>query len=121
MQDGRIVLVDGNLFNRPGPSVVVAARRLVELGDDSGRKALFVNPNFTIAFEGWTKEESQPLLDYLYQFATQPAFCCRFQWQKGSLAMWDNRATQHLAVNDYHGHRRLMHRITLKGVPLNQG
>ena len=86
---------------------------------ETGRKALYVNPTFTLGFEGWTQEESQPLLDYLYQFSTQPAFCCRFQWAKGSLAFWDNRATQHLAINDYHGHRRLMHRITLKGVPLS--
>ena len=84
----------------------------------SGRKALYVNPTFTIGFEGWTKEESQPLLDYLFKYATQPAFCYRFSWRPGSLAFWDNRAVQHLAINDYHGHRRLMHRITLKGVPL---
>lgn len=85
---------------------------------ETGRKALYVNSIFTYGFEGWTEEESQPLLEYLFKFATQPAFCCRFQWQAGSLAFWDNRAIQHLAINDYHGHRRLMHRITLKGVPL---
>ena len=86
---------------------------------ETGRKALYVNPQFTVRFDGWTAEESQPLLDYLYHFATRPEFCCRFRWEKGSLAFWDNRITQHVALNDYQGHRRLMHRITLKGTPLS--
>lgn len=85
---------------------------------ETGCKALFVNPVFTTRIDGWSEAESQPLLKYLYEFATQPAFCCRLQWQPGSLAFWDNRITQHLAINDYDGHRRLMHRITLKGTPL---
>ena len=85
----------------------------------SGRKALYVNPSFTLRFEGWTEDESRPLLDYLYRHAVRPEFCCRFQWAKGSMAFWDNRATWHYAVNDYHGERRLMHRITIEGVPLS--
>ena len=85
----------------------------------TGQKALYVNETFTTAFEGWTAEESKPLLDYLYQHAVKPAFCYRFSWEPGSLAFWDNRAVQHLAINDCHGYRRLMHRITLKGVPLH--
>lgn len=85
----------------------------------SGRKALYVNPGFTLRFAGWTDEESRPLLDYLYRHAVRPEFCCRFQWADGSLAFWDNRATWHYAVNDYHGERRLMHRITIEGVPLS--
>ncbi|HVZ06920.1 TauD/TfdA dioxygenase family protein [Rhodopila sp.] len=85
---------------------------------DSGRKALYVNPGFTLRFEGWTDEESRSLLSYLYQHAVRPEFAYRFAWQSGSLAFWDNRATWHYAVNDYHGERRLMHRITLEGVPL---
>jgi len=84
----------------------------------SGRPALYVNSDFTVKFEGWSKEESQPLLDYLYQVASRPEFTCRFHWQKGSIAIWDNRATQHFALNDYHGERRLMHRITINGVGL---
>ncbi len=84
----------------------------------SGRPALYVNPEFTIGFEGWTREESQPLLDYLYAHATQNEFSCRFNWRQGSMAIWDNRATQHCALNDYHGQRRLMHRITLEGESL---
>ena len=84
----------------------------------SGRRALYVNPGFTLRFEGWTDEESRGLLDVLYRHAQRPEFQCRFQWQEGSIAFWDNRATWHYAVNDYHGDRRLMHRILLKGVPL---
>lgn len=86
---------------------------------DTGRKALYVNPGFTLHFAGWTAEESKPLLDYLYKHAVRPEFTCRFQWQEGSLAFWDNRATWHYALNDYHGYRRLMHRVTVEGVALS--
>lgn len=85
----------------------------------SGRKALYVNPGFTLRFEGWTDDESRPLLDYLYRHAARPEFTCRFRWRPGSLAFWDNRATWHYALNDYHGERRLLHRITLEGVRLS--
>ena len=85
----------------------------------TGRKLLYVNPGFTTHFEGWTADESQSLLGYLYQHASRPEFTTRFSWQEGSIAFWDNRATWHLAINDYHGERRLMHRITLDGVPLH--
>jgi taurine dioxygenase len=85
---------------------------------ESGRKALYVNPGFTLRFDGWTDDESKPLLQFLYQHAQRPDFSYRLQWQVGTLAFWDNRATWHFALNDYHGHRRLMHRVTLEGVPL---
>jgi taurine dioxygenase len=84
----------------------------------TGRKTLYVNPAFTLRFEGWTDEESKPLLDFLYAHASRPEFQTRFVWREGSIAFWDNRATWHFAVNDYHGERRLMHRITLEGGPL---
>jgi taurine dioxygenase len=84
----------------------------------SGRKALYVNPAFTLGFEGWTAQESRALLAYLYEHAVQPQFVHRFKWRPGSMAIWDNRATWHLAMNDYQGHRRLMHRITIAGEPL---
>ena len=86
---------------------------------DTGRKVLYVNPGFTLRFDGWTDEESAPLLQYVYKHAVRPEHTCRFQWRKGSMALWDNRATWHYALNDYHGHRRLMHRITVEGVPLS--
>jgi taurine dioxygenase len=85
---------------------------------ETGRKTLYVNAAFTTRFEGWTEKESKPLLDYLYAHAAQPQFHMRFRWRNGSIAFWDNRATWHFAINDYHGERRLMHRITLEGVPL---
>ena len=84
----------------------------------TGKKALFVNPTFTLGFDGWSDEESKPLLSYLYSHATKPEFTCRFKWEEGSIAFWDNRSTWHLAVNDYHGQRRLMHRITINGTRL---
>jgi len=84
----------------------------------SGRKSLYVNPGFTLGFEGWSAEESAPLLNYLYQHVGRPEFCYRLQWRPGTLAFWDNRATWHWAINDYQGQRRLMHRITLEGVPV---
>ena len=84
----------------------------------TGKKALFVNPTFTLGFDGWSDEDSKPLLNYLYSHATKPEFTCRFKWEEGSIAFWDNRSTWHLAVNDYHGQRRLMHRITINGTRL---
>ena len=86
---------------------------------ETGRKALYVNPGFTVRFEGWTVEELRPLLEYLYQHAIRPEFTCRFHWGEGSLALWDNRSTWHFALNDYQGQRRLLHRITIQGVPLH--
>ncbi len=87
----------------------------------SGRKALYVNPAFTLRFEGWTREESLPLLTYLYAQAIRPEITCRLEWTPGAIAVWDNRSTWHFAKNDYQGERRLMHRITLSGSPLGAG
>ena len=85
----------------------------------TGRKGIYVNPGFTLRFEGWTQLESAPLLNYLYAQITRAEFSHRFQWKAGSLAIWDNRTTWHLAVNDYAGKKRLLHRITVKGQALN--
>jgi taurine dioxygenase len=82
---------------------------------ETGRKALFVNFAHTVRFAGMTEEESAPILEFLFQHQVRPEFCCRFRWEPGSLAFWDNRSAQHNPVNDYHGYRRLLHRITLKG------
>jgi len=82
---------------------------------ETGRKALYVNVAHTIGFEGMSEAESAPLLDFLFRHQVRPEFTCRFRWAAGSLAFWDNRATQHNPINDYHGKRRIMHRITLAG------
>jgi taurine dioxygenase len=82
---------------------------------ESGRSYLYVNPGFTVRFTGWTVEESRPLLDYLYKHSVRPEFTCRYRWQAKTLAFWDNRCTQHFAINDYHGSRRLMNRVTIEG------
>lgn len=84
----------------------------------SGRRALYVNDHFALRFEGWTQEESAPLLRYLREVGTRPENVFRLHWEAGTLALWDNRCTWHCAVNNYHGHRRLMHRITLEGCAL---
>jgi taurine dioxygenase len=82
---------------------------------ETGRKALYVNFGHTVRFKDMTEEESAPLLRFLFEHQVKPEFTCRFQWRVGSLAFWDNRCTQHNPVNDYHGYRRVMHRITLAG------
>jgi taurine dioxygenase len=93
----------------------VAAHPVVRVHPETGRRALYVNSAHTVGFDGMTKEESAPLLRYLFNHQVRPEFTCRFRWRPGSIALWDNRCTQHNAINDYPGHRRLMHRITLAG------
>lgn len=97
------------------PREHVAEHPVVRTHPETGRRALFINIAHTVRFGGWTEAESRPLLEYLYLHLTRPEFTCRFVWQPGSLALWDNRCTQHNPVNDYHGYRRVMHRITLAG------
>ena len=82
---------------------------------ETGRKALFVNSVYSLRFEDMSAEESAPLLRYRFDHATRPEFCFRFSWGRGDLAVWDNRCTQHLAVNDYDGFRRLMYRTAVAG------
>jgi taurine dioxygenase len=93
----------------------LAEHPVVRTHPETGRKALYVNTAHTARFRGMTDEESAPLLAWLFQHQVKPEFTCRFQWRPGSLAFWDNRCTQHNPINDYHGHRRVMHRITLAG------
>ena len=88
---------------------------VVRTHPETGRKALFVNSIFTVGFKGMTAAESRPLLQFVFDQAQRPEVTCRFRWQKNSLAMWDNRCTQHFALNDYQGFRRLMHRVTVDG------
>lgn len=93
----------------------VAEHPAVRTHPETGRKALYVNVAHTSHFKGMTPEESAPLLQFLFQHQIKPEFTCRFAWRPGSLAFWDNRCAQHNPVNDYHGFRRVMHRITLAG------
>jgi taurine dioxygenase len=88
---------------------------VVRVHPETGRRALYVNVAHTVGFVGMTTDESAPILDYLFRHQARPEFTCRFRWQPGSLAFWDNRCAQHNAINDYHGARRLLHRITLAG------
>ncbi|KIW79175.1 hypothetical protein Z517_05787 [Fonsecaea pedrosoi CBS 271.37] len=88
---------------------------VVRTHPETGRKILYVNTAHTLRFDGWTEEESKPLLDYLFTHQVKLEFTCRFRWEPGSVAFWDNRCVQHNPVNDYHGYKRLMHRITLEG------
>ena len=92
-----------------------AEHPVVRTHPETGRKALYVNIAHTARFAGWTDEESAPLLNYLFAHQVKPEFTCRFRWEPHSIAFWDNRAAQHNPVNDYHGFKRLMHRITLAG------
>jgi taurine dioxygenase len=93
----------------------VAEHPVVRTHPETGRKALYVNAGHTVRFVGWTEEESAPLLKFLFDYQIRPEFTCRFSWQPNSIALWDNRCAQHNPVNDYHGFRRVMHRITLAG------
>ena len=107
-----------DLYLNPQLATRDAVHPVVIRHPETGRSTLYVNGGFTTRFEGWTDKESKPLLDYLYQHAARPEFQTRFKWEEGSIAFWDNRATWHYALNDYQGERRLLHRITIEGVPL---
>lgn len=107
----------GRLGN-PEAATQDAVHPLVIRHPISGRRALFVNPGFTIGIEGWHREESAPLLQMLYAHAQRPEHTYRFQWRDGSVAFWDNRATWHYALNDYAGARRELHRVTIEGEAL---
>ncbi|MEM7018559.1 MAG: TauD/TfdA family dioxygenase [Pseudomonadota bacterium] len=131
----KTTLASLNAVNTSNKSVVSKTRvdRIADHGDDSApevftsihpvirrhpetrRQALYVNEAHTTHFENWTPLESKPLLDYLHQHQRRPEFQCRFCWSKGAIMLWDNRSTHHYPLNDYHGHRRLMHRVSLKG------
>lgn len=104
----------GMVRNDPGADREIL-HPVVRVHPVTGRRALFVNPVYSQRFEGMSEEESRPLLNYLFQHATRPEFTCRLRWEPGTLAVWDNRCLLHLAINDYDGSRRLLHRTTVAG------
>lgn len=103
-----------NPTNKPKEDYI-AEHPVVRIHPETGRKALYINIAHTAHFKDMTEEESAPLLNYLFRHQIRPEFTCRFRWQVGSMAFWDNRAALHNPINDYHGWRRRMHRITLAG------
>ncbi len=88
---------------------------VVRAHGETGRPALFVNAQYTVGLEGWAAHEARWLLDRLFTHSTQPAFTCRWHWEAGDVAFWDNRCLQHMAMADVSGHRRFMHRTTVAG------
>ncbi len=100
--------------NAPRPEFI-SEHPAVRTHPETGRRSLYVNVAHTSHFKGMTEEESAPILNYLFQHQVRPEFTCRFRWRKGSLAFWDNRCSQHNPINDYHGYRRVMRRISLEG------
>lgn len=99
------------LFTKAGEAI----HDVTPIHPETGRRLLFVNSNYTRRFDGWTEAESRPLLNYLFEQSVKPENTVRFHWEEGSVAFWDNRCVCHLALNDYHGALRSMHRITVGG------
>ena len=101
--------------NESAPKSFTNSHPLIRTHPETGRKALYVNVAHTIGIEGLTDAESAPLLSFLFEHQVKPEFTCRWVWEPNCLAFWDNRCTQHNPINDYHGFKRILHRITLEG------
>jgi taurine dioxygenase len=93
----------------------ISLHPVVRTHPESGRKLLNVNKSYTVGFEGMNEDESRPLLDYLFAHGNRPEFTCRFRWEQGSVAFWDNRAVKHLAIHDAGPYRRVMRRVQIAG------
>jgi len=92
-----------------------AIHPVVRTHPETKKKSLYINEAHTTNFVGMTVEESTPILEFLFKHQIKSEFTCRFKWKKGSVSIWDNRCSIHNPINDYHGSRRLMHRITFQG------
>jgi taurine dioxygenase len=108
----------GDRYTNADQAGQTAVHPVVLTHPDSGLKGLYVNPGFTLEIVDLEPEESTDLLQQLYAHIMQDRFHYRHKWRAGDLAMWDNRSTWHYALNDYHGHRRYLNRITIEGVTL---
>jgi taurine dioxygenase len=100
---------------KEGMQVISSEHPVVRTHPESGRKGLFVNTAFTASIKGMKPAESAALLSFLYRHIETPDFCCRFRWRPNSVAMWDNRCTQHRVVADNRTANRRMERITING------
>jgi taurine dioxygenase len=118
-REDRIKSDGKDAFDEPdksaAPKQYQAAHPIVRTHPETGRKSLYVNVAHTAGIEGLRDEESAPILKFLFEHQVKPEFTCRFAWEPNAIAFWDNRCALHNPVNDYHGFRRVMHRITLKG------
>jgi taurine dioxygenase len=94
---------------------IVNSHPVVCTHPETGRRALFVNDNYTKHFDGWSVADSQPLLDHLYAQFDKPEYTWRHRWEEGDLLIWDNRCAQHSVVGDTEGARRSLHRTTIAG------
>lgn len=92
-----------------------AIHPVVRTHPETKKKSLYINEAHTTNFVGMTVEESTPILEFLFKHQIKSEFTCRFKWKKGSVSIWDNRCSIHNPINDYHGSRRLMHRIIFQG------
>lgn len=95
--------------------LVPAIHPVIRTHPENGRKGLFVNGHFTQMILGLSELESRLMLEMLYRHCEKPEYTCRFRWEPGSVAFWDNRATMHYAIDDYGSARRFAHRVTIRG------
>ena len=116
---GKVVASRSDVMKHSSPGKVAnelrAIHPVVRTHPETKEQALFINEAHSLQFASLSLEESTPLLEFLFKHQIKSEFTCRFKWKKGSVAIWDNRCTLHNPINDYHGKRRLMHRITFAG------
>lgn len=101
--------------DQPPAKELVAEHPAIRTHPETGRKALYVSFAHAVRFKELSIDESELILDFLYEHQIKPAFVHRFKWSEGDAAFWDNRSCQHNPINDYHGYKRVMHRVTIAG------